>query len=171
MILDKTEPTISLQWTLIHEDQILTNKTILPVRPKWAWGDLVRTPVQWHHGMVCNVTCDTICDELHGVMSYVISQLSGVILMLFYPLLTKVVCDVTYIFRYDMYMIHIIWQAWYDMTKCVFYHMYMISIQNLVIAESEHVQEAMVLLCHFLLVRGQWICAATLFSDCSIEKA
>ena len=28
--------------------------------------------------------------------------------------------------------------------------MNMISIQNLVIAESEHVQEAMVLLCHFL---------------------
>jgi len=43
---------------------------------------------QWHHGMVWDVTCDTICDELHGVMSYVISQRSSQFLMLFYPLLT-----------------------------------------------------------------------------------
>ena len=200
MIPDKTEPTISLQWTLIHEDQILTNKTILQVGPKWTWGDLrfVRTLVlrtccaltrlstappcsdswnaafediwrhnmgiwrhnigiwrnniriwrhnivsditissmtswdgmlchmwchmwrvefcdvicvsditissvisqyrQWPHSIVCDVIYDTICDEWHSVMSYVTIRQKIRFLMLFYPLLTKMVCDVTYTF-------------------------------------------------------------------------
>ena len=43
-------------------------------------------------------------------------------LMLFYPLLTKNVCDVTYIFRYDMYvMSHMTSVVWYDEMHLLWY--------------------------------------------------